>query len=260
MPPAPAVPIDNRLRRAGRRYRALSTANKLGLWSAVVAALAFAVPTAVSARQALFPADPATLLVEPNDHTCLNRWYVPETAAALRPSVSGASPEQLATWRREGRIAHAGALEAAVSVHGNAGSSVEIRDISVTVTRREKPAPGTVTGPPGCGAGPEEPAYLVVDLDTLPLNRPVPAAYLLHSPQQKEARQLEKDMGQSLSLPHTVAAGDFYSLFLVGRTQRHDCRWRATITWWDGEKTHRRTVSDSGGRDLRVVPTGDDAP
>ncbi|MGP3999158.1 hypothetical protein [Streptomyces sp. 8N706] len=62
MPPDPVVPPDNRLLRAGRRYRALSTANKLGLWSVVVAALAFAVPTAISARQSLFPADPATLL------------------------------------------------------------------------------------------------------------------------------------------------------------------------------------------------------
>ncbi|MEV6425561.1 hypothetical protein [Streptomyces sp. NPDC051662] len=260
MPQGPAASPDNRLRRIRRRYGALSTANKLGLWSAVVAALAFAVPTAVSARQALFPAEPATLLVEPNEHFCLNRWYVPETEAALRPRVSDATPGQLASWRQEGRIAHAGALEAAVSVHGNAGSSVEIRDISVTVTRREKPAPGTVTGTPGCGAGPEEPAYLVVDLDTLPLNRPVPAAYLLRSPQQRSARQMEEDMGQSLSLPHTVAADDFYSLFLVGRAQSHDCRWRATITWWDGEKTHRSTVSDKGGRDFRVVPTGDDAP
>lgn len=244
----------------GRRYRTLSTSNKLALWSAAIAALAFAVPIAVSAWQTLFPSNPATLLVEPNDQACLNRWYVPDTEAALRPSLRGATPEQLAPWRREGRIAHAGALEAALSVHGNAGSSVEIRDISVTVTRREKLAPGTVTPPPGCGAGPEEPAYLVVDLDTLPLNRPVPATYLLRSPQQKAARQLEEDMGQSLSLPHTVAADDFYSLFLVGRTKHYDCHWRATITWWDGEETHRHTVSDSGGKDLRVVPTGDDFP
>ncbi|MET9800421.1 hypothetical protein [Streptomyces sp. NPDC006368] len=242
-----------------RRYRALSTTNKLSLWSAVVAGLAFAVPTAMSAGQALFPAEPATLLIEANNHSCLNRWYIPQTDAALRRRVNEASAEQLATWLREGRMAHAGALEAAISVHGNAGASVEIRDISITVTRREKPAPGTVTGPPGCGAGPDEPAYLVVDLDTLPLNRPVPAAYLLRSPRQKAARQLEEDMGRSLSLPHTVAAGDFYSLFLVGRTQRQDSRWRATITWWDGEKLHRHTVSDSGGKDLRVVPTLDEA-
>jgi hypothetical protein len=67
-------------------------------------------------------------------------------------------------------------------------------------------------------------------------------------------------MGKSLTLPHTVAAGDFYSFFLVGRAKRYDCHWRATITWWDGKKTHRHTVSDSGGKDLRVVPTGDDFP
>ncbi|MFC7968356.1 hypothetical protein [Streptomyces cinereoruber] len=254
------VPIDNYLRRMGRRYRGLSTSNRLALWSSVVAALAFAVPTAVSAWQTVFPSDPATLLVEPNDQACLNRWYVPDTEAALRPRLLGATPEQLAPWRREGRIAHAGALEAALSVHGNAGSSVEIRDISVTVTRREKLAPGTVTPPSGCGAGPEKPAYLVVDLDTLPLNRPVPATYLLRSPQQKAARQLEKEMGESLILPHTVAAGDFYSLFLVGRAKRYDSHWRATITWWDGQKTHRHTVSDSGGKDLRVVPAGDNLP
>lgn len=260
-PPSPVTTPDNRLRRAGRSYRALSTSNKLALWAVVVAALAFAVPITASAWQTLFPDDTATLLVTPNDHNCMTRWYVPDTDAKLRSSVGGtATPEQLTTWRREGRIAHAGGLEAAVSVHGNAGSSVEIRDISVTVTRRVKPAHGTVTGPPGCGAGPEEPAYLVVDLDTLPLNRPVPAAYLLRSPQQKAARQMEEDMGQSLSLPHTVAADDFYSLFLVGRTQRYDCQWRATITWWDGKKIHHRTVSDSGGKELRVVPTGDDLP
>ncbi|QIQ03503.1 hypothetical protein [Streptomyces liangshanensis] len=145
-------------------------------------------------------------------------------------------------------------------MHGKAGSSVEVRDISITVTRREKVAPGTVTAPSGCGGDPNEPAYLVVDLDTLPLNRPAPAAYLLRSPQQRSARQLESDFGKSLSLPHTVAAGDFYSLFLISRTQRHDSYWRATITWWDGEETHRRSISGSSGQDLRVVPTGDDAP
>ncbi|MEU8913112.1 hypothetical protein [Streptomyces nigrescens] len=100
----------------------------------------------------------------------------------------------------------------------------------------------------------------MVDLDTLPLNRPVPAAYLLHSPKQKTARQFEQDMGQSLSLPHTVAADDFYSLFLIGRTRRYDCQWRATIAWWDGEEVHRRTVSESGAKDLRVVPTGGNTP
>ncbi|MFE1824775.1 hypothetical protein ACFW9S_38000 [Streptomyces anulatus] len=148
-------------------------------------------------------------------------------------------------------------LEAAVTVHGDAGSSVEVRDTSVTVTRREKAAPGTVTGPLGCGTGPDEPSYLAVDLDTLPLNQPVPAAYLLRSPQQKAARQLEADHGQSVSLPHTVEEGDFYSLFLIGRTERYDTRWKATITWWDGKDMHRRTLSGRDGKDLRVVPTGD---
>ncbi|MFI8437974.1 hypothetical protein ACIGJO_30365 [Streptomyces sp. NPDC079020] len=33
----------------------------------------------------------------------------------------------------------------------------------------------------------------------------------------------------------------------------------ATITWWDGKKIQRRTVSD-GGKNLRVVPTGDGTP
>ncbi|HWU06353.1 MAG TPA: hypothetical protein VN520_08210 [Streptomyces sp.] len=253
------VPPDSRLRRAGRRYRALSTANRLSLWTGVIAAFAFAVPTTVSAWQALFPDDPATLLVAPNDQSCLTRWYVADTDAELRSGVNGAaSPEQLTAWRQEGRIAHAGTLEAAVSVHGNAGASVEIRDISVTVTRREELAPGTVTGPPGCGAGPDEPAYLAVDLDTLPLNRPVPAAYLLRSPQQKAARRMEEDMGTTVSLPHTVASGDFYSFFLIGHTQRYDTDWRATVTWWDGKEMHSRTVSDPGGKELRVVPTGDD--
>lgn len=53
---APAVPTDNNyLQRMGRRYRTLSTSNKLALWSAAIAALAFAVPIAVSAWQTLFP-------------------------------------------------------------------------------------------------------------------------------------------------------------------------------------------------------------
>ncbi|MFJ4684715.1 hypothetical protein [Streptomyces sp. NPDC088789] len=256
----PAVPPDNRLRRARRRYNTLSSANRIGLWSVVVAAIAFAVPTAVSAGQALFHGDPGTMLVDLNDHNCLTRWYVPDNEAALRPSVNGdATPEQLTSWRQADRIAHAGTLEAAVSVHGSSGSSVEIRDISITVTRRERLAKGTVTGWPGCGSGPELHSYLAVDLDTLPLNRAVPAAYLLRSPQQEGARQLEKEMGKSLSLPHTVAAGDFFSFFLVGRTKSYDSHWKATITWWDGKKVQRHTVSD-GSKSLRVVPTGDSTP
>lgn len=116
-----------------------------------------------------------------------------------------------------------------------------------------------MTGPPGCGQGPDEPSCLVVDLDTLPLNRAVPAAYLLRSPQQKAARKLEGDMGQSLRLPRTVASDDFFTFHLIGRAQRADTRWQATITWWDGEKTHQHKVSDTSG-DLRLVPTGDNFP
>ncbi|MEU7332805.1 hypothetical protein [Streptomyces parvus] len=239
-----------------RRYRGTSTTDKIALWALVVTAIGLASPAVVSAWQKIFPEDSATLLVEPNEQACLNRWYIPGSAPSSA-QVARANSEQLAQWAREGRAVHAGILEAAVTVHGDAGSSVEVRDISVTVTRREKAAPGTVTGIPGCGSGPDEPSYLAVDLDTLPLNQPVPAAYLLRSPQQKAARQLEADQGQSVSLPHTVEEGDFYSLFLIGRTERYDTRWKATITWWDGKDMHRRTVSGRDGKDLRVVPTGD---
>ncbi|MYW79056.1 hypothetical protein GTY38_13185, partial [Streptomyces sp. SID8369] len=134
----------------------------------MVTAIGLASPAVVSAWQKIFPEDSATLLVEPNEQACLNRWYIPGSAPSSA-QVAQANSEQLAQWAREGRAVHAGILEAAVTVHGDAGSSVEVRDISVTVTRREKAAPGTVTGIPGCGSGPDEPSYLAVDLDTLPL-------------------------------------------------------------------------------------------
>ncbi|MFD4237153.1 hypothetical protein [Streptomyces sp. NPDC058542] len=251
------MPPDSRLRRVRRRYRGTSTTDKIALWALVVTAIGLASPAVVSGWQKVFPEDSATLLVEPNEQACLNRWYVPGGDPSISAQVARANPDQLAQWVREGRAVHAGILEAAVTVHGDAGSSVEVRDISVTVTHREKGAPGTVTGIPGCGSGPDEPSYLAVDLDTLPLNQPVPAAYLLRSPQQKAARQLEADQGQSVSLPHTIDEGDFYSLFLIGRTERYDTRWKATITWWDGKDMHRRTLSGRDGKDLRVVPTGD---
>lgn len=249
-PPAPAVPPDSRLQRVRRRYRGTSTTDKIALWALVVTAIGLASPAVVSAWQKVFPEDSATLLVEPNEQACLNRWYIPSSDASISSQVDRATTDQLVQWAREGRAVHAGMLEAAVTVHGDAGSSVEVRDISVTVTHRGKAAPGTVTGPLGCGTGPDEPSYLAVDLDTLPLNQPVPAAYLLRSPQQKAARQLEAEHGKSVSLPHTVDEGDFYSLFLIGRTERYDTRWKATITWWDGKDIHRRTLSGRDGKDL----------
>ncbi len=164
-PPVPRVQPDSRLQRVRRRYRGTSTTDKIALWALVVTAIGLASPAFVSAWQKIFPPDSATLLVEPNEQACLNRWYIPGSAPSSA-QVARANSEQLAQWAREGRAVHAGILEAAVTVHGDAGSSVEVRDISVTVTRREKAAPGTVTGIDGCGSGPDEPSYLAVDLDT----------------------------------------------------------------------------------------------
>lgn len=120
--------------------------------SAVVAALAFAVPAAISAGQAVFPDAPATLLVEPDDDNCMVRWYVPDTdtdGTQRTILTSTVAPEQMSAWRRDGRVAAAGQLQAAVSMHGNAGSAVEIRDISIAVTQREELAPDKVTALPG---------------------------------------------------------------------------------------------------------------
>lgn len=95
----------------------------------------------------------------------------------------------------------------------------------------------------------------MVNLDSLPLNHPVSVSYLQRSPQQADARKAAKDLGDPISLPRQVTTDGAYSFYLTGRTRAYDCRWIATITWWDGEQQRTERVDDKG-EPFRVTSAG----
>jgi hypothetical protein len=251
--PGPATARVNGAVRLWRRFRALGTGHKLTVVGLVVAGVPVITPWISAAYDALFGDDAIVMYVEQGDSVCLSNWIVAPGHEDLRKSVHSADDRALSRWERERKLTHSTTVDAFVGVRGNAGKAVQIRDVSITVTRRDKPLAGTVTEPMGCG-GNTGPQILFVDLDTLPLNRPVPGRYLQNSPQQEDARKAAKEYARdrsAMSLPLTITTGNVYDLLLVGRTKSHYCEWKATLTWWDGEQVHK-TAIDNDGAPFRV--------
>lgn len=253
----PTTPTDppqpGRAARLWQRYRALSLANKLTFFGLVVACVPLVTPW-VSAAYGKLTGDDVPLRLDAGqaDDPCNSRWIVDRDRPDLLSKVGDMDDRALARWERDRRITHHRSVSGSVSMRGNAAAAVEIRDVSITVTRRTKPLAGKVSPPPGCG-GPDLPEVLYVDLDTLPLNRAVPGSYLMSSPQQAQAREDTRAYNgrEPMRLPRSITMKQAYSLMLVGRTQRYYSEWKATVTWWDGEETHTSAI-DNDGAPFRV--------
>lgn len=253
---APLPPPPSLLRRIWHWHRALKTGDKLALYGVVLTALVIVTPLAATAWNAAFGGTRVAMLVEQYNDPCFSIWVVPPEGEPLFHRLEGADERQYTRWEREEQLVHTDNVEVKVSLRG-ADRAVEIRDITITVLRRDEPVAGPTAGPLACGSGEivDEPDYIVVDLDTLPLGRDVPVSYLQQSDQQAAAIDRANQLGEAIQLPRTVEPDDFYNFSLVGRTAAHDTDWQATITWWDGEELHHDRLDDDGSP-FRVSAAG----
>ncbi|TDD98076.1 hypothetical protein [Jiangella asiatica] len=253
--PSPPPPRPGRVERFRSWHRALGTGNRLAFYGLVATVVLGATPLLAAAWNAAF-GDRVAILAEQHNGSCFSVWTVTPEGAGLLDRLVQADDRQFTRWERDGLLVHADRVWADVSLRG-ADEAIEIRDISITVMDRRDPVAGTTFGPLSCGGEDEtdEPDYLVVDLDTLPLGREVPASYLQQSDQQAAAREEAERLGEGIQLPLVVRPDDFYSFTLVGRTMAHDTDWQATITWWDGQTVHTDVLDDDGAP-LRVSAAG----
>lgn len=240
------------LRQLRESHARMGIANRIALYGLLFAALAYVTPVGQDLYHKVFPDRALALLADQMDDRCLADWITVPGNEHLADAAWYSDERQVSRWEMEGRIIHANTLQANVSVRGNADKAVVIRDISISVLSRGDPARGTYLEGGGCGGGDgEEPEFLVVDLDTLPLRQGVPVSYLQNSESQKDARKAGATMGKRIALPRQVTTDGSYSFFLTGRTLRYDCTWIATVTWWDGEQEHTDRI-DNDGRPFRV--------
>lgn len=244
-----------RLGRLLRWHAGLSWSNRLALYTLVCTAVLGIAPLAATVWRAVFDHSPVAILVETRTDPCSTRWLVPPGGEHLLSALPFADTRQYSRWERQGELVHAETVAASVSLRGTIDGAVEIRDISISVDRRDPPVQGTQPEGIGCGGPDEGPEYLVVDLDTLPLGREVSASYLQQSEQQSNARETGEVLGGPLRIPRQVTSDDIYSFEIIGRSQRYDCDWHATVTWWDGEEVRQDTI-DNDGRPFRVSAAG----
>ncbi|SED83099.1 hypothetical protein [Streptomyces sp. Ag109_O5-10] len=237
-----------------RRLRTLSAENKIAFAGVLISLVGLAVPLVIQLAQAMSRGDELSLQITPVNDVCNDSWMVSDGSRELEPRLQTAADDQLVRWIREGRIVRLDRAVARVTLFGAGDRPVRLQDVSFTVTRRAAPVHGVKMVPPGgCGAGgPEPPGAVAVNLDAIAVGRTVSLDTLKASPRQREARTAALHYGQPLDLPATLPTQDYYTFYVVGLTDRYDCSWRATLTWWDGDKQHRTTVGDHSG-DFRVT-------
>ncbi|MBB5789241.1 hypothetical protein [Jiangella mangrovi] len=255
-PDVPPPPRPGPFARLRHWHRTLSLSNRLALYALVLAAVGVVTPLAAAVLTG--SRGPATgLLVEQDDNGCTSVWTVPaESTELVDDIIANIDVRQLSRWERDGLITHRETVKARVSIRGGE-TPIQLRDLTITVLSRTDPVTGEQSKAQGCGGegDEDEPDFVVVDLDTLPVGTAVPVDYLQQSDQQTAARQLADDEGEQITLPRTVDAQDFYSFTLIGRSLAYDTEWQAEITWWDGEHLHTDLL-DNDGAPFRVTAPG----
>ncbi|SDU71569.1 hypothetical protein [Jiangella alkaliphila] len=254
-PPPP--PRPGPVTRFRHWHRTMSLSNRLALYALVLAAAGVVTPL-VAAIWTGSQGPDLGLLVEQDNNGCTSVWTVPrESTALVDDIIANVDVRQLTRWERDGRIMHRETVKARVSIRGGE-TPVELRDLTITVLSRTDPVTGEQSEAQGCGGEDnpqDEPDFVVVDLDTLPVGTAVPIDYLQQSDQQAGARQLADDEGEQITLPRTIDAQDIYSFTLIGRSMTYDTEWQAEITWWDGEHLHTDLLNDDGAP-FRVTAPG----
>ncbi|MER5362638.1 hypothetical protein [Streptomyces sp. NPDC002785] len=241
------------MRAAWRRLRALDVANQIALGALALSLITLAVNPLSSAYNNLFGNDTVAIEAKEMDHFCQAEWSVLAGNDQLLPRLANSADKDLARWEQQNRIAHRGLVVSLATVRGNAEKAAVLRDVTITVLRRETLPAGLRAAPKqrGCGGAPR-PEAVGVNLDLLAVGRPVSVTTLAGKPGQRAAAKEAADYGDPVALPHTLTADDVYSLFLIGMTERFDCSWQATFSWWDGEES-RETVVNNEGRPFRVI-------
>ncbi|MCJ0871375.1 hypothetical protein [Streptomyces sp. AP-93] len=257
VPPAaePDPRPPGRMRRWRQRFAAASLANRIAAAGLALALVPLLTPVVKAGYEAVLGGDPLTVIASPDNDPCHVGWFVAPSHEELRASLSANMTadgrRSLDRWVREGWVTHQSAVGSRISVYGNKGGSVQLRDFTITVKRRGAPLPWAVTTGAACGG--DSIPLLYVDLDTLPVGVPVSYRYLQSSPQQAAARA--KGMGEELTLPYELRKDSYFAMQLVGRTLAHYTEWQATLTWWDGERLHTTQLTDQG-RPFRVSAGG----
>lgn len=213
-------------------------------------------PTAQGQSPTVPDKSPVKLEAVAYNDPCLSTWIVtpghhPEFDQGVASGADEGLADRLTAWEREGSLTHHSEVKAVVNAFSNKDRSVQLRDISITVTARAAPLPGRLAPQIACGDSFNEGLY--VDLDTLPVGLPVSYQHLQSSPQQAAARaEAAKHNDGDISLPYTFSKESFLSLVITGRSLAHYTEWHATLTWWDGEEARTTEVSN-GGRPFRVT-------
>ncbi|MBM7442419.1 hypothetical protein [Streptomyces sp. HB132] len=216
--------------------------------------MAFAAPSLGATYKHLFAQDSVVVGAEQLNGYCTSTWSTLPGNADLLPRLPEADQREIVRWEREQRIVQRQTLRVLLSLRGNTDKAAQLRDVTVTVVRRD-PLPEGVRPEVrtlGCGNGEEPPQAAGINLDLLAVGRPVSLSALRGKPGQRAAAEEALDWGKPVTLPHSLDSGAVYSLFLLGRTESYDVSWKATLTWWDGEKT-KSVDLDNDGRPFRVM-------
>ncbi|MGI5470315.1 hypothetical protein [Streptomyces sp. CA-132043] len=203
--PAPQPTGGGRFTRLRRRFAALGAANKIATVGLVIAAVPVLTPLATAGYDALFGEEAIAMDVSQADDACSAQYVVPPAHEKLRNAVPAAPTRTLTRWEREKRITHLSEVGAAISIRGNLDKAVQIRDLSLTVTHRSEPTAGRLAPHPGCGGDGIREVF-VVDLDSLPVGRPVSSGYLLTSPTRtRPGRRRARAAGTACAFPSPSA-------------------------------------------------------
>jgi hypothetical protein len=224
------------------------TAKAVAAVSALITALAVAFSEAVgsglgTAFLDLFRSEPPPVTASAGEqvHECGTALFVGDPRA--QRVLASPVPRELdwTAFRRQHGAAVAGSSVVEVSIQGETARKITLTGVDFEVERRARP-PGAVFSNP-CGDALQG-RSLVVDLDRTP-----PA--VVASTQDPEGIAGVPD-SRPIRFPWTVSVTDPLLLYIVARTKRCDCTWRATVPWRSGGKSGTIAI-DNAGRGYTVV-------
>jgi hypothetical protein len=230
------------------------TAKVVAAVSALVAALAVAFSETVGAGLGtafldLFRSDPPLVTSSAGEqvHECGTPLFVRDPKAQELIAAPVPSGLDWPVFRREHDASVAGSSVVEVSIQGETARTITLTGVDFEVERRSRPAGAVFSNP--CGDAVRG-RSLTVDLDSTPPG-------IVASTRDPEGVAGVPD-SRPIRFPWTVSVTDPLLLYIVARTKRCDCTWRATVPWRSGGRTGTLTI-DNEGRGYTVVGT-DRAP
>lgn len=242
--------VGTAARMSEKKRSTTPTARAVAAVSALVAALVVAFSETVGAGLGtafldLFRADPPLVTSSASEqvHECGTALFVSDPKA--QELIAAPVPGSLdwPAFRREHGAAVAGSSVVEVSIQGETARKITLTGVRFEVERRSRPAGAVFSNPCGDALTGRS---LTVDLDRTP-----PA--VVASTRDPEGIAGVRD-SRPIRFPWTVSVTDPLLLYIVARTGRCDCTWRATIPWRSG--SHTGTIAiDNAGRGYTVIGT-----